>query len=73
MPKINFCHYFLFLWKKKIKYPKITKERALEIDAISKRYGKLPSDLLQLRLDDYQFNLLVYSVYAQTVHNQGKK
>jgi len=33
----------------------------VEIDAIAKRYGKLPSELCRLDLYDYQFNLLVTS------------
>lgn len=31
----------------------------MELDIIAKRYGKLPSEIIELDLYDYQFNLLV--------------
>lgn len=37
----------------------ITKTAVVTLDTIGKRYGKLPSELLKLDLNDYTFNLVV--------------
>ncbi len=51
----------LYLWKKKSKAIKFTREGITEVDAMAKRYGVLPSTLADLDASEYQFNLLVAS------------
>lgn len=58
---------------RKKKYTFVTKSRALEIDVISKRYGKLPSELLSLSLEDYQFDLLIASTAIEEELKEMKK
>jgi len=38
---------------------KLSRQRLVEVDLIASRYGVLPSTLLDLSCDDFQFNLLV--------------
>ena len=64
------------LWKKKIDHKMVTRRRALEIDSISRRYRKLPSEVLKLSLDEYQFDLLISQVALEDqnkVNKDGKK
>lgn len=37
----------------------LTKTAVVTLDTIGKRYGKLPSELLKLDLNDYTFNLVI--------------
>jgi len=37
----------------------ISKNGCLTLDTIGKRYGKLPSELLKLNLNDYALNIVV--------------
>lgn len=63
---------FDFYLRKK-KYSFVTKTRALEIDVISKRYGKLPSELLKSSLEDYQFDLLIAQIAIDEEVKEMKK
>lgn len=40
----------------------MAKPKLSEIDFISKRYSRLPSEILKLDLSEYEFNLLVCSI-----------
>jgi hypothetical protein len=52
---------------------KLSRERLIEIDVLSQRYGCLPSELTKLSLDDYQFTLLVAEKALDEESKQAKK
>ena len=45
----------------------------IELDILSKRYSTLPSDILKLDLESYQFNLLVADVAIDEEYRVEKK
>ena len=53
----------MFWYKKKeLDTQYIHQEQALAFDALSKRYGVLPSDLLKSEINDLEFNIIVCSI-----------
>lgn len=46
-----------------------TRQKLIEIDVLSQRYSKLPSEISKIDAADYQFNLLV----AETAINNEAK
>ena len=43
------------------------------IDVIARRYNKLPTDILHLKLDDFQFNLLCLQVGIEKENKDAQK
>ena len=51
----------------------LNKNQAVIYDAIAKRYGVLPSELLKLELDDIAFNYLVIIEGTKEENKQKEK
>jgi hypothetical protein len=45
----------------------------IEVDIIAKRYGKLPSEIKNLDIKDFEFNLFVASQGLQEEAKQSKE
>lgn len=74
----NICHELYtkilnFSIKKKNPKSYVVRSKILEIDAIAKRYSKLPSEFLDLSIDEYQFNLMVCSYALQNEAKLAEK
>lgn len=51
----------------------VSKNSCLTLDAIGKRYGKLPSELLKLDINDYTLNLVVANTAIKEEEKQRKE
>jgi hypothetical protein len=51
----------------------LSREKLVEIDFLAKRYGILPSEILKISIDDYQFNILAASTGVLDESRQAEK
>jgi len=59
--------------KKKNETTPLAREKIIELDFMSKRYGVLPSEFLKNSADEFQFNLFVASCGSDEEMKQAQK
>ena len=59
--------------KKKVDFRPLAREKILDIDRLAVRYGKLPSEIKNDSLRNFQFNVLVANIGIENEIKEQKK